>query len=48
MNDPKQQSVKFLPFVANKRFFTVPKFGETLDEVALEARLIQPDETKHK
>ena len=44
MNDSRQQSVKFLPYLANKRFFTVPKFGETLDEVAMEARLIQSDE----
>lgn len=44
MNDPQQQPINLLPYLANKRFFTVPKFGETLHEVAMEARLIQPDE----
>lgn len=41
MNEPQQQSVKFVPHIAHKRFFTVPKFGNTLDEVSLEARLVQ-------
>ncbi len=43
MSETKQQSVKFVPHTVGERFFTVPKFGETLDEVALEARLIQPE-----
>ncbi len=43
MNEPNQ-SIKFIPQLATKRFFTVPKFGETLDELAIEARLVKSEE----
>ncbi|GIL14735.1 MAG: recombinase RecD [Chloroflexota bacterium] len=42
-----EQSIKFVPHLANKRFFTVPKFGETFDEVALEGRLIQLEQPEN-
>jgi DNA invertase Pin-like site-specific DNA recombinase len=47
MHDPKQLSVKLLPYLAHRRFFTVPKFGEMLDDVGVEARLIQTEEIKN-
>ena len=43
MNDLKQQKVKFVPQLVGQRFFTVPKFGNTFDEVTIEARLLQPE-----
>ncbi len=45
MHELKPQTVKFVPQLVQSRFFTVPKFGETLDDVQIEARLISPDET---
>lgn len=41
-----EQSIQFVPHLANKRFFTVPKFGKTFDEAKFEARLIQPEQPK--
>ena len=43
MNDLEINHVKFVPQLNGKRFFTVPKFGETLEDVTLEARLVQPE-----
>lgn len=45
MSDPDHLSLKFIPQLVKQRFFTVPKFGDTLDEVHMEARLSEPDET---
>lgn len=46
MNELHQQSIRFIPHLSQKRFFTVPKFGRTFDEIALEARLVQPEKSE--
>jgi DNA invertase Pin-like site-specific DNA recombinase len=45
MHDLKQR-VQFIPHLSGQRFFTVPKFDKTLDEVAIEARLVQTNVPK--
>src|SRR5437762_143940 len=44
MNKTKQPAVKILPHIVGPRFFAVPKFGLTADEVKFENHLIEPDE----
>ncbi len=48
MNEPPQSTVKFVPHLVNRRFFTVPKFGETADDVQLQAHLVEPEEIHSK
>jgi hypothetical protein len=40
-NTANPTDVQFVPHLVGDRFFTVPKFGDTVDEVEMDARLVQ-------
>lgn len=44
MSEPQQRPIQFIPHLIDKRFFTVPKLGNTIDDCEVTARLIQPSE----
>jgi site-specific DNA recombinase len=49
-NQPVTADVQFVPHLVGDRFFTVPRFTDTLDEVQMDARLVQhePQLTNHE